>query len=216
MNRLPSVLPSNFLIPPGKYSIGDHWEGKGNPQQEIGMLRLKESLSKPDYEIYSQSTSLYLCGKISKTEFDYVMSRCLNTPERLAWHNEHILAIEASIIDYHQRELQQGDEQTGNASPSWKVGDIKLTSGEQKLVTEASKRPRLCAIPQPPIPITPPEEMSQEEYARIMCPSTDTGHLPSSQTWMERIKLCCQNAALTPPLDDIPARLLWLVTRSLK
>lgn len=179
------------------------------------MLRLRESLGETDYDVYSQSISLYLSGRIAKTEFDHLMSKYLLTPERLVWHNEHILTIEASVIDYHQREVQQSDEQAGNTLPVWKPEDIKLTSTEQKLVTEAAKKARLLA-PYTPTPITIPEGMPQEEYTRIMCPSTDTGCLPSSHTWMERIKLYCQNSNLTPPSYDTPARLLWLVSRNLK
>ena len=179
------------------------------------MLRLRDSLGEADYDVYSQSISLYLCGRISKTEFDHVMATYLITPERLAWHNEHVLTIEECVIDHHQRETQQGDEQASASLPVWRPEDIKLTSTEQKLVTEASRRPR-HVTPHLPVPITVPEGMPQEEYTRIMCPSTDTGCLPSSHTWMERIRLYCQNAALTPPSDDIPARLLWLTTKGLK
>ena len=129
------------------------------------MLRLRDSLGETDYDIYSQSISLYLSGRIAKTEFDHLMSKYLLTPERLVWHNEHILTIEASVIDYHQREVQQSDEQASNTLPVWKPEDIKLTSTEQKLVTEASKKARLLA-PYTPAPITIPEGMSQEEYTR--------------------------------------------------
>lgn len=179
------------------------------------MLRLRESLGEADYDIYCQSISFYLCGRISKTEFDYIMSKYLLTPERLAWHNEHVLTIETSIIDYHQREVQQSEEQASSAVPVWKPEDIKLTSTEQKLVTEASKKARLVA-PYTPVSITIPEGMSQEEYAQIMCPSTNTGCLPSSHTWMERTRLYCQNSNLAPPSDDTPARALWLIARNLK
>ena len=102
------------------------------------MIHLKrDSLGKTDYKVYNRSISLYVCGRISRSELDHVMSRYVNTPERLAWHNEHVLAIETSIMDYRdQREVEQNDEQDSAAvSPVWNLKDIKLTTSEQRLVT---------------------------------------------------------------------------------
>jgi hypothetical protein len=169
------------------------------------MNKIRERLDSQTLEYYLEATQNHLCGRLSKHEFDYVLSSLFERrPELISLHNEHVLDLVDHIAN--------------------KQGSASLTTFRNAKINKdnmiaCTPRDDYSYIDQTGAPIDGghfhsdfPTEISYDNFLLIMkLRSNQTSiAVPNLRLISERLRLHCEKFKVNSPADDSISRIIWL------
>ena len=169
------------------------------------MNKIKERLDPQALEHYLEATQNHICGRLSKHEFDHILSLLFeHRPELISLHNEHIL----DLMDHIANKQGPVPLSTFRSAKINAESMIACTSRDDYSYIDQTFAPIDGASPH----LDFPTEISYDNFLLIMeLRSNQTSiAIPNLKLIGERFRLYCEKFKVNPPADDSISRIIWL------